>query len=978
MRSLVSVPPGDAAACKDFDVRVLGPLEVRHRQRVVQLPAGRLRVLLSCLVMSPNEVVSSDTLIDRIWAETPVERARGALHTCVRRLRHLLGPDLVQTRPGGYALRVSAESVDLLRFRDLVRRSESAGDDSGERLVLLREALALRRGDPFSDVASPWLDRGVVPRLNEEWLSALMCRIDLEMAAGRHYELIHELRELTTAHPLHEASWQRLILALHRCGRRAEALEAYQQVLAILRDELALDPSDELRELHRSVLDGGATPSPAGGAGELEPVVGTIVHSAVEPPAQSPPIRPQQLPPDIPCFTGRTRELARLDGLLPAERGQSAQTTAIAVVDGAAGAGKTTLAIHWAHHVRDRFPDGQLYADLRGYGSGAPVEPTAVLEMFLQALGVPAQQIPSELDGRSALLRSTLAGRRVLVLLDNAHDSAQVRPLLPGSHCLVLVTSRGQLRGLAVRHGAYRVGLNRLSVEESVTLLAGVVGEDRIAAEPDTAVRLAGLCAHMPLALALAAERIHHLSGPDNRTGSAAGHTAPLHDLVAELAVERDRLDVLSVGDDETSAVRGVFSWSYDALDTAAAGAFRVLGLHPGPDISIEAAAVLIGVGTEQTRRLVEGLTGRGLLERAGRDRYRYRFHDLMRLYAAERAEAEESERTRLAALHRVLCWYLHTADAAERMLNPGHQHRPPDPFEEGCEPLAFSSHEEALRWSETERANLMAAVRLAFEVGEYTIAWRLPTVLWGFFNLRKHWGDWIESHRVGLAAARAQGDRCGEASVLTGFGFARWNQRRFTEALEWLESALVLRRELGDRWGEGIALTGLGRVRGNLGEPRRALEHHAEALGIFEEIGNHWGQGFALAGLGRVYQDLNESECAREHQSRAVGVFRRIGNRWGEGIALRDLCLTYAALGRHEETIAWCRRALARCHEPGARYAKTRILNVLSHALCETGRSVEARRVWGRTTAFFEELGDSNAARAGDLLGAPTADAGW
>ncbi|MCH6163333.1 AfsR/SARP family transcriptional regulator [Streptomyces marispadix] len=965
--------------CNDFDFRVLGPLEVGHRQGVVKLPAGRLRVLLSCLVMSPNEVVSSDTLIDRLWADTPVERARGALHTCVRRLRRLLCPDLVQTRPGGYALGVSVDRVDLLRFRDLVRRSEAAGDDSGEKLVLLREALALRRGDPFADVASPWLDHEVVPRLNEEWQSALMCRIDLEMAAGRHHELIPELRELTTAHPLHEASWQRLILALHRCGRRAEALEAYQQVHAILRDELALDPSDELRELHRSILDGGATPSPGGGVGEQEPVAGTIVHPAVDPPAQSPPIRPQQLPPGIPCFTGRTTELATLDGLLPAEDGQSPQRTAIAVVDGAAGAGKTTLAVHWAHRVRDRFPDGQLYADLRGYGMGAPVEPTAVLEMFLQALGVPAQQIPPELDGRSALLRSTLADRRVLVLLDNARDSAQVRPLLPGSHCLVLVTSRSQLRGLAVRHGAYRVSLDWLSVEESVTLLAGVLGEDRIAAEPDTAVQLAGLCAHMPLALALAAERIHHLPGPGNRTGAAAGHSVPLHDLVAELAVERDRLDVLSVGDDETSAVRDVFSWSYDALDSAAAaGAFRVLGLHSGPDISTEAAAVLIGVGPDQTRRLLEGLADRGLLERASRDRYRYRFHDLMRLYAAERAEAEESEPTRLAALHRVLSWYMHTADAAERILNPGHQHLPPDPPEEGCEPLAFSSHEEALRWCETERANLMAAVRLAFEVGEYSIAWRLPTVLWGFFNLRKHWGDWIESHRVGLAAARAQGDRYGEASVLTSIGLARWDQRRFTEALEWLEEALVLRREIGDRWGEGIALTSLGRVRGNLGEHGRALKHHTEALGIFEEIGNQWGQGIALAGLGRVCQDLNESERAREHLLRAVGVFRRIGNRWGEGIALRDLCLTYAALGRHEETIAWCRRALAPCHETGSRHTRARILNLLSRALCQTGRSEEARQVWERATAIFEELGDSNAARAGDLLGAAAVGAGW
>jgi NB-ARC domain-containing protein/tetratricopeptide repeat protein len=466
----------------------------------------------------------------------------------------------------------------------------------------------------------------------------------------------------------------------------------------------------------------------------------------------------------------------------------------IFVISGTAGVGKTALAVRWAHQLQDRFPDGQLYVNLRGYHPGPPMTPEQALDCFLRALDVSVEKIPIGMDEKAGLYRSLLNGRRVLVVLDNANTVEQVRPLLPGSPgCLVVVTSRSQLAGLFIRDGAHRVSLDPLPPAEAVLLLRQIMGAARVDAEPDVAVKLARQCAYLPLALRISAERV--VSRPH----------ITLADLAGELANERDRLDVLAAHDDETTAVRSVFFWSYRTLPPAAAHIFRLLGLHAGPDISIPVAAVLAGTTPPQARLLLNVLTGVHLLEETGHDRYR--FHDLLRVYAAERVATEETDHERDSAVRRLLTWYLHTADAAGRVLTPQWRYVPLDFPEAGFLPLVFTTYQQALEWCEAESANLVAATRHAAECGQHVIAWKLPAVLWNFFILRRHWADWITTHETGLAAARHLHDRYGEAWITNNLGGCYRCLGQFDEAINYLQQALVAWRELDDRWGEGWTL---------------------------------------------------------------------------------------------------------------------------------------------------------------------------
>jgi DNA-binding SARP family transcriptional activator len=450
------------------------------------VPAGRLRVLLTSLALSANQTVGVDTLAEHVWPDRLPARARGSLHTYVGRLRKLLGSDLIRTQPGGgYRLTIAPEAVDLHRFRYLLAQSRQAGDRV-EELCLLRAALGLWRGTPFAELYSTWLDRDVMPRLTEEWLAATVRRLELELAAGPAAPLVAELRELTSRYPTREALWRLLITTLHRAGRRAEALDAYQRVHTTLRDELGIEPGEELVALQREILLDGHTP-------------------------------PRQLPHGIPHFTGREAELDALAALVVHEH-----VPTIVVLDGAPGVGKTTLAVRWAHRFVNRYPGGQVYLDLRG------LSPATAVEAALRSLGVRSDRIPPELAERSALLRSTLSGRPVLLLLDNAQDAEQVRPLLPGGPGLVIVTSRNQLRGLSIQDGAHRLTVPPLRPSDSVRLLAAAVGERRVAAEPAAATALAGLCEGSPLALSVVAERVA-------RTGSLTEAVTAMRDSSARL-----------------------------------------------------------------------------------------------------------------------------------------------------------------------------------------------------------------------------------------------------------------------------------------------------------------------------------------------------------------------------------------------------------------------------------------------------------
>lgn len=559
---------------------------------------------------------------------------------------------------------------------------------------------------------------------------------------------------------------------------------------------------------------------------------------------------PRQLPVNVAHFTGREAELAKLDLLTHDDAAQPAAMV-ISAIAGTAGVGKTALVVHWAHRVRDCFPDGQLFLNLRGYDPGPPMAPEQALEEFLRALGVAAEGIPAGLEARAALYRSVLHGRHVLIVLDNANSAEQVRPLLPGSPtCRAVVTSRSRLSALIARDGASRVIVDLLSLAEAIALLRDIIGDARVAAEPEATAKLASRCAYLPLALRLAAERA--VTHP---------HTT-LADLISELAVERDRLDVLATAaeEDEATAVRAVFSWSYRALTPEAARAFRLLGLHAGPDISAPAAAALTNTTPTQARWLLEALVGVHLIEETARDRYR--FHDLLRVYAAECANAEETDYDRRTAVRRVLTWYLHTGDAADRVLNPHRRRIPLDHPEDACSPpVEFTSYRQALDWCEAERANLVEATRQAAGTDEHVIAWKLPLAVWGFFNLRKHWVDLITTHHIGLTAARHLHDRHGESWTLGALGFVYFDLRQHEEAFTHYQNALPICQEIDDQWCESIALLGLSRAYFHLGNYEEALVHSKRALHICREIDDPWSQTFALLNIGAVHRKLQRFE---------------------------------------------------------------------------------------------------------------------
>ncbi|HTS95345.1 MAG TPA: BTAD domain-containing putative transcriptional regulator [Streptosporangiaceae bacterium] len=980
--------------------RILGPLEVWTGQDWSGIGAPKWRALLAALLLSEGQAVSTDRLIAELWGDDPPDRAANLVSVYVLRLRRVLGdPEgrvLTTTRAPGYRLLLQPGDLDAEQFAALVgegRKALAAGDRPGAAEVL-GQALGLWRGRALADVPLSALVAAEADRLEESRLSALELRIEADLGCGRHAQLVPELRRLLSDHPLREGLWALLIRALDGAGRHAEALAAYGQAREVIADELGVDPGPELQRLYQAMLTVDVTPRrPAGpgggGGGAVRPTGGIGAPSPAGPPspggppspaglpapaaapaaatsvtaprgapgrragpASAPRRVPAQLPADVADFTGRSGHLARLHGLLSAAGRTDHAAVAVAVVAGTPGLGKTTFAIHAAHALRPDFPDGQLYASLLG-GSERPVPSDEVLARFLRDLGVDGARVPAGGEERAAMYRTRLAGRQMLIVLDDARDAAQVRPLLPGTgSCAVLVTSRHRLSDLAASR---LIDLDVLDDDEAAELFARVIGTERAGAEPAAVREVLAACAGLPLAIRIAGARLTARPGWSVAT------------LARRLADERRRIDEFTAGD---LAVRACFEVSFGAMPRPErpgavdpAHAFRLLGVWPGPSIGLPAAAALIGEPERPVDEALEVLVDAHLLESPAPDVYA--FHQLLRAYAAERAQAQEPGPATNAAIRRVLTWYLRTADAAASVVSPHRNRVPLDPAEPDGEPLRFDTAEQALSWCEQERANLVAATREAADRGMHDIAWKLPVAAMVCFDFLGYRTEWITTHRIGLASTRELGDRRAEVWVLNNLGMVL-SQQRDDAAIGYFEQAMAIHRETGDRQGQSQAANNIAFHYRLLGRHEEAAAVLLEALALKREVGHRYGESIALCNLGEAYLELGRLDEATARSQEALAVIREIGSARLEGYALYNLGRIDLARGRTDPGAGRLEQALGLHRSAGDRYGEAQDLQYLGHARARAGQTGPAREMWARARGIFEGLGEDT--RAAEL----------
>jgi DNA-binding SARP family transcriptional activator/tetratricopeptide (TPR) repeat protein len=913
---------------------ILGPLKVCDGGRAAVL-SGRRRTVLGVLLGNAGQVVPLDDLIDAVWEDAPPATARRQIQNDISALRRILSNASVRgtivTDGDGYRIAPDPGELDAQVFEDLVAEGLDLArrDEPAAGAAKLRSALRLWRGPALLGLSGRAVE-AVVVRLAEQRLAAIEDCVDLELGLGRHRDLVGELAELVVAHPLRERLVGQLMLALHGCGRQPDALAAYDRLRERLAVELGLDPGAALQRLHSALL-------------RNEPPVDPWPGAA--PAAASAPDAPAQLPADVPGFTGRADHLHRLDGLLRARDGRTPNAVVISAIAGMGGVGKTALAVHWGHRVRDRFPDGQLYVDLRGFTVDAPpVRPLEALVHLLRSLGEPAERIPSDLQTAAARYRSLLAERRALVVLDNAVDAEQVRPLLPASAgCLVLVTSRNRLTGLLARDGADSLTLDVLSPTEAGALLAATVGADRVAAEPAATAELAQICSRLPLALRVAAANL-------------TSHPWPtIADYVAALR-EGDRLTALDVDGDEQTGVRRAFDLSYRTLSPDTQRMFRLLGLVHGPDLTVEAGAALAATAPADARRQLDRLATAHLVNHAVLGRYTC--HDLLRHYAVERARGEEREPDREAAVHRLHDWYLHCADRAARLLY-GQSLRLPMPATDVSAPPVLTDERAALAWLDAERRNLVAAIRHGAEHGPRSSAWLLADALRGYFWLGMHIVDWQSAAHAALAAADAEGNPLAQAAAQLSLGDSHYRQGRRHRAIERYEAALTLAEQTG--WGrcEAAAVCQLGVMYRDSGRVRHAVEYLDRGLKLCRANGFRHGEAVTLIHLGRAHLQLGRLARAGAYCAKALAINRAIGSRLGEATVLGYLGEIRHAEGRLDEAVEHLSHALPLFRELGDRTNEASALRVLAAARDEQGATGEAAELGQAALTLARELGD-------------------
>ncbi|MBB4916601.1 AfsR/SARP family transcriptional regulator [Streptosporangium saharense] len=922
---------------------MLGPLRVLDGERDLTPGPAKHRALLAALLLRPARPVAVERLIDEVWDGRPPASAEPVLRVYVSALRKVV--EGIRTVPGGYLLDVDPGRVDAHRFEHLVAEARRAGE-AGRRAEAaegLREALTLWRGPALADVESDTLRRAHAVRLEELRLTAVEERVELDLTLGRGARVVGELRALVAAHPLRERAWGQLIAALDQAGRRSEALGAYREARRLLVEELGLEPGEDLRAAHERVLTGSPAPR-------------TV---------------PNETPPDIADFTGREHILEWIRGSVPKAGGAPVHL----VLHGPAGVGKSAVAVHAATALD--LPDGRLYASL---GTRTP---EAVLEDLLRSVGCPEAAIPADLDGRVRLYRSTVGGRRLLVVLDDAADEAQVRPLLPtGPGCVTLVTSRSPLPGL---EAARALELDVLDRDESVAMLAGVAGEHRVRAEPEAAARVAELCGGLPLALRIAGSRLAR------RPGWTLAH------LAGRLGDERGRLDELSAGD---LAVRGSLALGYRALSERQRLLLRRLGALSAPDVAPWVASALLGGPAEET---LDALAGAGLLQARGLDpagQERYGWHDLTRLYAAERLAEEEGPPAGVLAA--VAPEILERARRARTLLlpaEPGSGLTLARTAEQITAPETALFRESA-RWLAAERGFLVATVADARRAGLDEVAWRLAFYLTPFFELGAHREDWRSTVEEGLRAVRRAGHRHGEALLLRSLADLHRVEGRLADAAETLRLALTLaetgevartRYRLGlvhlaqDRLPEAqacfvaclAAFSAAGDRRGRadalraLGGLRREPDLLSRSLEAYRELGDPRGEAAVSLDLAGLLLDARRLREARGRAEHALGLARRLGDRLPEATALVVLAGIALAEGGPDVAKQSARQALETFREHGDRGGAARATLALAEAALGLDEIDEAFDGLTRAMGEFDALGDGRGRAMAEKLAA-------
>ncbi|GAB2754283.1 transcriptional regulator AfsR [Streptomyces bullii] len=973
--------PGSSAEPPTLRFSVLGPVRAWRDDEPLQTGSPQQRALLAALLLREGRTATAAELIDALWGEEPPSQALAAVRTYASRLRKVLDAGVLVSESGGYALRGLGEgTLDLAVAQDLATEAEkarSAGDLCHARDVL-RRALALWDGEALAGVPGPYAEAQRV-RLEEWRLQLLEWRLDMDLEQGCHAEAVSELTALTAAHPLRERLRELLMLALYRSGRQAEALAVYADTRRLLAEELGVDPRPGLRELQQRIL-------------QADPGLAEPSSPAPEPAVV--PVRPAQLPATVPDFTGRGAFVRELSETLASASGAEGRVMAVSALAGIGGVGKTTLAVHVSHQARAAFPDGQLYVDLQGAGPRA-AEPETVLGSFLRALGTADSAIPDSLEERAALYRSVLDGRRVLVLLDNAKDAAQVRPLLPGTEgCAALVTSRVRMVDLA---GAHLVDLDVMAPDEALALFTKIVGEERVASEREAALDVVAACGFLPLAIRIAASRL------------AARRTWTVSVLAAKLADERRRLDELQAGD---LAVKATFELGYGQLEPAQARAFRLLGLADGPDISLAAAAAVLDLPVDDTEDLLESLVDTSLLESAAPGRYR--FHDLVRLYAracAERDEQPPSERE--GALSRLLDFYLATAAGVYVLERPGDQllaHLAPT-----TQPgLTFTDRKMAGDWLYTEAACLLACVRqhaagaslrravdllfsakdlaesgvdsrqyeqvgmavltAAERAGDALVQARAQTILAHSHSLSGKFQQADEHAALGMRLSTAADDPVSGGYAPNVRGIVAIYQHRYEDAEAYLGQALTAFRTDDNRPGEASALSNLSRVHLSTGKPEGAVALAEQALSIYREVGITWRLANGKYALGLALSAVGRHDDAMRELSSALPVFQQSRQRLWEGMTLFRMAEVSLAARQPARAAAQAEKALALLRGIGGEWRRGNVLTVLGRALVAIGQSGRAQACLTEALAIYEKLDRPEAAEVRALLSPATA----